>query len=59
MIRLEDVERRNSKIIQQRFGISAIYDTMEDNILNQEIYECTKKSIIFFQIVLFGIRGGI
>ncbi|RJW74916.1 hypothetical protein DW025_10535 [Coprococcus sp. AF38-1] len=43
MIRLEDVERRNSKIIQQRFGISAIYDTMEDNILNQEIYECTKK----------------
>lgn len=43
MIILKDVERRNNKITQQRFGISVIYDTIRDNILNQEIYEFTKK----------------
>lgn len=37
MIRAEDVERRNSKIIQQRFGVSVIYDAMQDNVLNQEL----------------------
>lgn len=43
MIRVEDVKRRNDKIIQQRFGISVIYNTNQDDTLNQEMCVYSKK----------------
>ena len=42
MIKLEDAEQRNKKIIQQRFGVSAIYDTIPNSTLNKEICKYIK-----------------
>lgn len=37
MISLEKVEQRNSKILQERFGVSIIFDALQNNVLNQEL----------------------
>lgn len=43
MLILKNVEQRNNKIIQQRFGISVIHDIMKNDIINQEIRKYTQK----------------